>query len=256
MTDLHCHILPGVDDGAVDLEEALDMARIAVADGITEIVATPHTENGVYQNKGEDVRVAVDCLQAALIANRIPLKLSPGSEVHIHLHLLERVKSGKVLTINDQKRYLLLELPNHLLPQFTDELITALLMENIIPLIAHPERNAVLRKHPSRLSNWINQGVCVQINAGSVLGKWGNQTKRWAMRLIKQGWVHVLASDGHHSANRKPLLSAAYQTVGDETSERVVAFLKENAVAVQAGERCASLQPFMVNRSFFDFFRL
>lgn len=241
MIDLHCHILPGLDDGARDLSEALEMARIAVGDGISEIVATPHTEDGYHHNRGEEVRDAVSVFQASLAEHGIPLVLFPGAEVHIHINLIEQLIQREVLTLCDQQKYLLLELPSVFLPHYSDSVIKGLLAEGITPLIAHPERNEYLRKQQNQLQAWIHQGARVQVNAGSLLGHWGKQTQMNAIGLLRRGWVHVVASDGHRMNVRQPLLSTAYQMIAKTVSALACHQLQENAKKVLHGEPCVSI---------------
>ena len=241
MTDLHCHVLPGLDDGAGDFAEALDMCRVAVEDGITEIVATPHTEDGLYRNCGTKICEAVRLFQEALVQERIPLAVYPGAEVHIHENLIDHIRQGQVLTLGNNRKYILLELPSTLLPLYTDHVIRRLLEEGITPLIAHPERNEQVRRNQERLQAWVALGACVQLNAGSLLGFWGKQIRQCATFLLRSGYVHVIASDGHDAQNRPPVLSKAYREVEKAVSPDAREVLEANAKAVLAGGMCKTI---------------
>jgi protein-tyrosine phosphatase len=242
MIDLHCHILPYLDDGPCDLSQALEMARIAVEDGITDIVATPHTENGLYKNSREDVLKAIGNFQGVLNQEGIPLAIHAGSEIHIHCDLVEHVKNSLLLSVCDHRKYILLELPSVFLPRFTDQLLHELKLSDITPIIAHPERYEAVRNHPDRLAKWMEQGAVVQLNAGSLLGHMGKKTKEFALYLLQRGLVHVLASDGHNSERRRPILADAYRYAAKATSVEAALLLKENAKAVLRGEMCSVLK--------------
>lgn len=243
MIDLHCHILPCLDDGPQHGEEAVEMARLAAADGITDIVATPHTANGLYQIGRERIETAVRPFQDILDRERIDVKIHPGSEVHIHLELLQAVQDGAVALLGETRRYLLLELPTIHLPLFTDHMLMSLLDTGITPIIAHPERNEGLRKSPDRLLKWLHQGIMTQVNGCSLLGRSGKKTQAFAKDLLQGGCVHVLASDGHNAGARPPKLSEAYRYLSQWISGRAVEQLKENARAVLQGTDCSLMEP-------------
>lgn len=236
MIDLHCHILPGLDDGAQSMEEALEMARMAVQDGMTDIVATPHTYNGLYLNRAVDILKAVDDLQQALDRESIPLRIHPGAEVHVHAECIEHILSSEILTICNGRKYLLLELPFHHIPRFTDDLLYELKIQEIIPIIAHPERNAVLCERPNILVNWIQEGALAQLTAGSLLGHLGERAKSVAEYMVEHGLVHVIASDAHNTRRRRPELRAAYLALAEKFSPELAECFKENARIILRGE--------------------
>ncbi|HEU4963699.1 MAG TPA: CpsB/CapC family capsule biosynthesis tyrosine phosphatase [Bacilli bacterium] len=246
MIDLHCHILPGLDDGAQTLEDALEMARIAVADGITDIVATPHTRDGVYRNDAEAVLAAVESFQRELEAAEIPLRIHPGAEVHVHVEFVENLLDGNTLTIGNGRKYVLLELPVQSIPRFTDELIYELSVEGITPIIAHPERNVALRENPNRLAEWIEQGAIAQVTAGSLLGKMGERAKKTAELMVQRRLVHVVASDAHNSGRRRPELGEAYRVLASLVDEEEATRYQVNASAVLQGGSCTVLEPAQV----------
>jgi protein-tyrosine phosphatase len=238
MIDIHCHILPGLDDGAQTLEDALDLARIAVADGITDIVATPHTHDGIYRNDASVVLSAVAEFQQMLDAEQIPLRIHPGAEVHLHLELVENLLSNQTLTLGNQRKYLLLEFPSQSVPNFADDMLYELMIAGITPIIAHPERNTVLREDLNLLRKWVEQGALAQVTAGSLTGKLGERAKLAAQRMVQQRLAHLVASDAHNIRNRRPGLSDAYDLVPQEAE-----MFKYNAWAVLHGRPCKILEP-------------
>ncbi len=248
MIDLHCHILPSMDDGPDSLSESLRMAKIASADGITDIVATPHVENGLFHNSGRDILAAVQSLQSSLDQEQIPLTVHAGCEAHIHLELHKNLAKRHVLSINGHDKYILLELPSLYLPAFTDQLIKDLLSSGITPLIAHPERNEVLRKHPHRLAGWVERGVVAQLTAASLLGHMGKRTQAFSMSLLQAGLVHVLASDGHNATTRLPVLAEAYRMAEKIAGGDAVPLLVANARSILNGETCQAMKPFTGKR--------
>ncbi|USG67130.1 tyrosine protein phosphatase [Brevibacillus ruminantium] len=243
MIDLHCHILPSVDDGPRDAATSLEMARMAASEGITDIVASPHTHNGLYENRPHQVIAAVQILQQQIDCAGIPLVIHPGSEVHLHHQLLNHVTNDMVLTIGDQKQHLLLELPVYCPFSFIERVLQDLLKAGITPVIAHPERNEMLRNSLHHLMRWREQKVLFQINAGSLLGQLGRKAQGYAYQLLRHGLVHVLASDGHDTRKRKPSLKAAYRCLDETLSSEVSIHLQWNAQAILRGEPCVNLEP-------------
>ncbi|MFM1651938.1 tyrosine-protein phosphatase [Brevibacillus sp. B_LB10_24] len=243
MIDLHSHILPNLDDGARDLSEAVEMAKLAAADGITDIVATPHTENGQYVNRGDDILKAVELFQTALVQQGLAMKVHAGAEVHLHLSLLDNLKTGKVMTFGNLSRYVLIELPALQIPAFTDHLLQEVTAAGITPVIAHPERNIVLRKNPERLALWIRQGVIAQLTAGSLLGRLGKLAQKCAEYFVQNHLVHVLATDSHNADTRPPVISEAYRALQKLTSIETAALFQANAAAILQGGLCMVQEP-------------
>ncbi|KHE70099.1 tyrosine-protein phosphatase, partial [Halobacillus sp. BBL2006] len=141
MIDLHSHILPGVDDGAQSLEDSIEMARAAVEDGITAIVATPHHKTTRFDNYKSDIISKVKDLNEALADRDIPLKVLPGQETRIYGEFVEGLQNGEMLTINEHTNYVLVEFPHERVPRFAKQLLYDLQMAGYRPIIVHPERN-------------------------------------------------------------------------------------------------------------------
>ena len=217
MIDLHCHLLPGIDDGSPDLETSLEMARIAVADGIVTMACTPHIYPGVYENNGERIRRGIEKLQQALDTGRIPLKLVAGADAHMAPELLARLRSGDAPSLAGS-RYFLLEPPHHVAPPRFADFVFNLLAAGFVPLITHPERLTWIEAHYATFCDLVDQGAWMQVTAGSLTGRFGSRPRYWGERLLDEGRVHVLATDSHGVTRRPPLLAegraAAERRVG------------------------------------------
>ncbi|MGH8437375.1 MAG: tyrosine-protein phosphatase [Pseudomonas sp.] len=213
MIDLHNHLLPGIDDGAPDLEAALALARMAVQDGITHLVCTPHIHPGRYDNTPASIQAAQACFVTALKAENIPLKVAAAAEVRFGMELMIGVGQGTIPFLGEWqgKPVLLLEFPHGEIPFGAERLIGWLLQRNIIPMIAHPERNKGIMRTPSRLKPFLEQGCLLQVTAASVAGHFGPVAEEIAHALLEQGVVTILASDAHNLQHRPPLLSEGMQ---------------------------------------------
>jgi len=214
MLDIHTHILPGLDDGARSWEEAVAMARDAVKDGIAAVVATPH----IYEDScitPEEIREKARQLQVLLGSQEIDLQILPGAEVHLAVNLPDRLREGRLQTLANAGRYLLVEFPFGLLPLYTDEVLFELQASGVIPIIAHPERNESVQKNPNRLYNMIQKGMLAQLTGGSLRGNFGSKVEYTAKLLLKHNLIQILASDGHRVDRRRVLLSKASGVVAD-----------------------------------------
>ena len=206
MIDLHCHLLPGIDDGAPDLATALAMARIAVADGIKVVACTPHIYPGMYDNNGPAIRRAVAELQLRLEEAGIPLRLTLGADAHIAPDLVASLRGGQVPTLHDS-RYFLLEPPHHVAPPRLADTVFDLLAAGYVPVIIHPERLSWIEDHYETFVELARKGAWLQVTAGSLTGRFGKAARYWAERLLDEGWVHILATDSHGVDRRPPLLA-------------------------------------------------
>jgi protein-tyrosine phosphatase len=208
MIDLHCHILPGIDDGPETLAQSLEMARCAVANGIRETVATPHIHPGRYGNDAESIRRVFLRFKAALEEHEIPLKLRMAAEVRICPELLVMIPQGRIPFIGlwNGRKVLLLELPHSHIPPGSDKLVQWLISKNILPMIAHPERNKTVMREPEKLLPFAELGCLFQVTTGAVAGAFGPMAQDCARWLLEEGWVTVLASDAHNLAHRPPQL--------------------------------------------------
>jgi protein-tyrosine phosphatase len=234
MIDIHSHILPEVDDGARTMEEARAMAEVAIADGITQMVCTPHLFNGISNNpEGIEIVDRVNALQNAIGSG---LKVIAGSEAHISHEIAEQAKSGRATRIN-RLNYMLVEFPTLTVPMGADDLFYRIQLAGVHPILVHPERNAEIQRHPSRVRRFVEQGVFIQVTAMSMTGEFGAEARACAESLLRHQCVHFLASDTHRAERRPPILSrgrdAAAVIIGAERARKLV---YDNPLAVVSGE--------------------
>lgn len=208
MLDIHCHILPDIDDGAKDIDESLKMCEIARKDGINTIVATPHLNPGVYEPERELILAKVNELNRL---NHVKLRILPGADNRVHPELLASIEKGQALTINDNMRYILLELPAHFLFHQIKDLIRGLKDKGITPIITHPERHVQIQRNLYLLYEFIKAGTLAQITAMGITGEFGLEIKRLSKRLLAHNLIQVIASDAHSSSKRPPILSRAVE---------------------------------------------
>lgn len=209
MIDLHCHLLPGIDDGAKSLEMSLQMAQMAIDDGISTIACTPHIYPGMYENTAAGIRLAIAALQAELDQRDMPLRLLEGADVHLQPNLADSIRDDRVPTLAGS-RYLLLEPPHHVAPPRFEASIFELMVAGYVPVITHPERLTWIADHYALFTHLANIGVWMQITAGSVTGRFGRHARHWAERMLDDGLVDILATDSHHPQHRPPLLAEAH----------------------------------------------
>lgn len=210
--DMHCHLLPGVDDGAADWDDALAMARLAVADGIATVFATPHQLGTFRQNDGRTIRARTAHLRDFLQQQGVPLCVLPGAEVRIEPDMIEGIRAGELLTLADRGRYVLLELPHEVyLP--LEGLLANLRRAGLTGILAHVERNQGILAQPAAADALVSAGCLLQVTAASVTGTFGPDVQRLAERLIQKRLVHFIATDAHGAKSRRPQMRRAFERV-------------------------------------------
>lgn len=211
MIDLHCHLLPGVDDGARTLADALGLARAAVASGITCAVVTPHVYPDVWDNHEGTLRPVLVQLQAALAAEQIPLHLVLGAEVRLHPDTLPLLVARRLPLLGrlHGADIALLELPDGSIPPGALQACETLVSQGIRPLIAHPERNKAVMRDPSRMIPFLDAGCLLQLTAASIIGQFGEPALAAGHALLARGMVAVVATDAHSLQARPPRLGEA-----------------------------------------------
>ncbi len=225
MIDIHCHLLPGMDDGPANMDESLAMIRLAAADGISGALCTPHWHPMLWPNERGDIESAVDALRLRLQSEAIAFDVWPGSELSLDGDLEAGLAGGRLATLN-KGAWVLLELPGAFPPAGIDDFLLRFIHSGRRIVLAHPERYPFILRDPARLQAWVERGVAVQITAASLLGRLGPEVAALCRLLLEHRLVHFLASDGHGVQNRRPLLreawAAAGEIVGPDDSLRLV----------------------------------
>lgn len=232
MIDIHCHILPGLDDGAESVEIACAMAEMAIADGITHVIATPHASPN-YAFVPELVKQRRDEIQTRFEGR---LALATGCDFHLSFENLQDIRQNPTRFTLNQKNYLLVEFADYSIPPSLDHALHELQLAGLHPIITHPERNPLIRVQPERLYAWLRQGCYAQVTAQSLLGKFGRSAQKIAEEWLDAGAVHFLASDAHNVTSRPPRLKEAFDHLAKTRSEDVArGLLVENPLAAFEG---------------------
>jgi len=232
MVDLHCHILPGIDDGAQTIEDSLAMAEDAIRDGIACVVATPHASSEYHFDYAK-VRAACEELQRRVDGR---LTIATGCDFHLNPENLLALKKGAAQFCINQKDYLLVEFNEFSIPPAMDQTLHELHLMGLRPIITHPERNGILRSQPERLQNWVRLGCFAQVTAGSLSGVFGPGAQADSWTWVDQGLVHFVSSDGHNTERRPVKLRFAYEAIARERGKELAeALLVENPRAAFEG---------------------
>jgi len=228
MIDIHSHILPGVDDGARTLDEALDMLRMAVDSGVTIQVLTPHIHFGRFENQKADLQQRFEVFQEQVDSANIKIGLQLGSEVRIGSEIMQLVAQDAIPTLGtyNGKKTFLLEFPRIEVPVGYENLVKWLINKNYLPIIVHPERNQTFVRLPQKLQVLTDMGCPLQITASSLTGLFGEEAQQNAEKLLQEGRVSAIASDCHNLKGRLPNLHqgvhAAALLIGHEPAESLV----------------------------------
>ncbi len=221
MFEIHYHLLHGVDDGPRTLDDSLALAEASINEGVTHIVATPHS-NHEFTFRPDLNRERLAVLKERL-AGRLTLGL--GCDFHLSFENLEDLRRDQSKYTINGKQYLLVEFSDSSIPVMTTDILYKLQLMGVIPIITHPERNPILASNLSRLTEWIRGGCLVQVTASSLTGRFGKRAKATSYELLQKNWVHFIASDAHSMEGRPPSLREAHQTLsaefGKETADRL-----------------------------------
>jgi protein-tyrosine phosphatase len=207
MVDIHCHILPGLDDGPKNVDESLAMLRMAAADGIHTVVATPHFGEPYEEPPPELIQSLTERVNELAQAEELPIEVLPGCEARISQELPEKIAAGRALTLGDLGRYVLVELPPSPIPLYALDVHFRLRLAGVTPVLAHAERVVEADSGWRFVEDFVEQGGLVQVNAGALSGEEGSVAQRRARKLFAKGQAHVIASDGHGTNRRRPTVS-------------------------------------------------
>jgi protein-tyrosine phosphatase len=223
VVDIHCHILPEVDDGPKSWDVAEAMCRMAAADGIEHMVATPHSNDRYFYDREYLAKLLLE-LQRRI--GESP-KLSLGCDFHLSLENMQSALDKPERYRIGNTRYLLVEFSNFSIPPQVDEWFAAMNQAGTVPVITHPERNPILQGAPQRILQWIELGCTVQVTASVFTGSWGSRARQIAELLMKEKAVHFLATDSHDTERRPPVLSAARRAIAKQFGEATAHALVE-----------------------------
>ncbi|MGN1402178.1 MAG: tyrosine-protein phosphatase [Bacillus sp. (in: firmicutes)] len=251
MIDIHSHILPGVDDGARTMEESLEIARAAVKQGITQIVASPHHRNGRYENEKQSILHKVKDLNDAISVAGIPLEVLPGQECRIYGELTEGLQQGEILTVNDTGKYVLVEFSSGHVPRYAEQLLYNIQFEGAVPIVVHPERNRQLMEHPEAVYELVERGVLMQVTAASIAGAFGKQIQKFSLQMVEANLVHFIASDAHNTSGRDFKMKEAFEVIEKKFGPAYVHYLQKNAEQVVQGHYIATEAPLPIKRKKF-----
>jgi protein-tyrosine phosphatase len=241
LIDIHCHILPGVDDGPETVEDSLNMAKMAVKSGITTIIATPHF-NQRYKIKIHLILEKIQHLNNRLRDENINLNILPGQEVAIYGEILKDIEGGNIQSLCDTQ-YVFIEFPLNQVPIYTEQLIFDLQMKQFLPIIVHPERNAQFMKYPNLLYRLVRNGALTQITAASLVRGFGKEPMKFCEQLIEANLTHFIASDAHNISTRGFKLKEAYNRINDLFGKQYTFLFKENAELLIRGQMIQKLMP-------------
>ena len=232
ITDIHCHILPNMDDGARDIETSVKMAQIALSEGISRIIATPHFDPDI--NNIEDFvakrKEAIKYLTAELKTRGLEIDILPGAELYLTPSLLKL--DGLECLCLGNSRYILIEIPMTIVPIWLDEMIYSIQMKGITPILAHPERYMKMINSPQVLDDFVDRGLMLQINASSFCDVSDRKTKKFIHYLMKNDMVHFLATDAHGAGSRPPKIQESISRAADIYGRDIVEYMLENARAI------------------------
>lgn len=236
MVDLHCHLLPGIDDGSKNMEISLRLAREATENGITHALLTPHHMNGRYINHKQDVIKLTTKFQEKLKKHGIPLTVFPGQEVRINGQLIEALDENDIIFADEGNRYLMLEFPDDDVPHYTNQMIFELQQRGIVPVIVHPERNTKIMAEPELLYQLLERGCLSQITASSYVGTFGKKVENFSKKLVANGQGYLFASDAHDLPGRRYEMRQAFAKLSQEFNKDLAERYADNARAIINGE--------------------
>jgi protein-tyrosine phosphatase len=232
MIDIHSHPLPGIDDGARSLEVAIEMCQMSAQDGVTHLVATPHSNYTYTFDPGLNRQLVAELQEK--VGDKPTLLL--GCDFHLSYDNIQIcTQNSKDFTIN-QTSYLLVELPDQFIPEHISRVYYDIQVAGLKPIITHPERNALIQRKPELVEQWVSIGCLVQVTAQSYTGGFGSKARRFSEKLLNDGLVHFFASDAHDTLRRPPILSECYEKLAKERGEEIADLvMRQNPEAVIKG---------------------
>jgi protein-tyrosine phosphatase len=235
MVDIHHHLLPGLDDGAKDFETSIAMAKMAVAEGITHVSASPHANGKYSYDRARNEELAAE-LRERLAQENVPLTVGVGCDFHLSYDNIQDAQTDKTRFTINGLGYLLVELPDFGLPRGLTETFYNLQMAGMTPILTHPERNPTLQGDIPRMLSWLRGGLLIQVTCDSVTGRMGKAAEKMALKLLDNRWVHFLATDAHNTTSRPPRMAEARRIVAKKYGEEYAqAICQDNPLAAYEG---------------------
>lgn len=243
MFDIHCHIIPAIDDGVQSMDEAIELIRSEAGGGTRGFVATPHVYNELdLRNSAQIVERARE-LRDAVVAAGIDVEIHQGAEVYPGMNVIKAVDDGLPLTAGGHGKHMLVDLPMSRLPNDFGTLLFELRARGITPIIAHPERCGSFQEDPNALKEYLNQGSVCQVNAGSLRGRYGDRAKELALMFLSRHWAHFLASDAHKPKADPQLGTAAAKLAAKLDPEYLRIITDESGRCIAYGTPLPELPP-------------
>lgn len=219
--DTHLHLLPSLDDGPADWEASLAMAEVAIADGTTHVIVTPHAN---YQFAFDPVHSAeLGALLQEKLNSRLQIML--GCELHLTYENVQAVLAAPQTYALNASRYVLVEFPEFFERRSMGTALQQMRDCGLVPVLAHPERNPVFQQHPEALDEYLRQGCLSQVTASSFRGRFGKRAQQFSQELLRGERIHLIASDGHSAEQRSPRLSVGAEFIAEQADEEVAAAL-------------------------------
>ena len=222
MIDIHSHILPGLDDGSKSMEETLGIVRQLHEAGFKTVIATPHVIEGRDCLSPPEILATTEQVRQCVTEAGIPVEILPGAENYIFPDLAKWAGEGKLVTLGNTGKYLLVEFPMLEIPNYTDQVFFELQVLGITPVLAHPERNKGLSEEPERLVDWAKKGILFQLDLRSVSGHYGPQPKLLAERMLQSDLIHLVGSDAHRVSRSEQAYLEVLQNVEEIVGEERV----------------------------------
>jgi len=242
MVDLHSHILPQFDDGAKSEEETLKMGKIAMEEGISKIIATPHYIYGDFTPSKEELLEKVNWINNLFIKEEVDIEVLPGNEIYLTPEVPKLLQDGKVLSLNNGP-YVLIEFPMADIPIYAEEILYEVRLLGYKPVIAHPERYGKIIENPNILKDLIEQGNYIQINSQSVTGRFGEKAQSAVEILLKHNMVHFIGTDAHSCGGRAPKIKKALEKIEKYIGTKAVEDIINNNLTLVKGEEIAITNP-------------
>lgn len=236
MIDIHSHILPGLDDGAKNIEETLEIVRQLHNSGFTTLIATPHVLEEEFLAPAE-ILASTEQVRRRVKEAGIPIEILPGAENYIFPDIVKWVRAGKLMTLGNTGKYVLLELPMFDIPQYTERVFFDLQVNGLKIVLAHPERNKGLVEEPERLLEWAGKGVLFQLDLRSLEGRYGPRTRDLAQLMLASDLIHFIGSDAHRVSRSESTYLETLQGVrglaGEAGFQEIALFNPQNILSGQ-----------------------